>query len=198
MKKYSIFFSAFIFTLSFSQNTKSYCYKTRFFSEGINLKKNGTFDYNIRINGGVNQEINGNWQIRNDSILVLDSYPQKSKLIVSENLKRGKKIIFRVRDSDERMINYNIYIITEKKDTIYYKNQFGKSVIKEKPKSFYLVNTSGLYSPIYIIKGKNTNFFEIRFEHWRVFENEYWKIHGDKIVPLGMNGQYVNYFMKEN
>ena len=78
MKKYSIFFSAFIFTLSFSQNTKSYSYKTRFFSEGINLKKNGTFDYNIRINGGVNQEINGNWQIRNDSILVLDSYPHVS------------------------------------------------------------------------------------------------------------------------
>ncbi len=47
-------------------------------------------------------EIFGNWQLRNDSILILDSNPQRSRLVVKEHFKKGKKNNFSsVKDFEE-------------------------------------------------------------------------------------------------
>jgi len=199
MKKYNIIIFMLVFTTSFSQtDTKVYSYKNRFFSESIELKVNGKFKYNNQIHMGGRSEIEGNWQLRNDTILVLDSSPQRSKIIVKENLKKNKNVTFQVRDSKQDIIDYHLYVINDRQDTIVYRDQFDKSIIKEKPISFFLVNTIGLHSPIIKVTNSKVNYFDIIFEQKRVFENEYWKIHGDEIIPLGMNGQYVNYFLKEN
>ncbi|ASK30486.1 hypothetical protein CEY12_10365 [Chryseobacterium sp. T16E-39] len=177
----------------FSQNKSGiYSYKTPYYFESINLLKDGTFKY-YRKTEFLKDEIFGNWQLRNDSILVLDSNPQRSKLMVKEHIKKGKKITFTVRDSEEYLINYQLHIITNKKDTLAYRNQFEKSVIKEKPISFYIISTEGLHSPVYKIKGTNSNFFDVKFERQRVFENEQWRFVGNSIIPLGLDGKYSNY-----
>lgn len=182
--------------IGFAQNeTKAYSYKTRYYNEGINLNKDGTFKYTLKTEFTIN-EILGNWQLRNDSILVLDSHPQKSKLNVYEDYKKGKKVTFIVRDSEQNHIGYSLHVITDKKDTIVYKNQFDKSVIMERPVYFYVVNKAGLHSPIYKIRSKRGNYFSIRFEQQRIFENEQWKLKENKIIPIGLDGKYSNYVLE--
>ncbi|MCA6069499.1 hypothetical protein JI747_020255 [Chryseobacterium sp. RG1] len=199
MKKYlSLYFILFTI-LSFSQDSKlkEYCYKAPRYYECINLLKDGSFKY-YRKTEFLKEEIYGNWQVKNDSLLVLDSNPQRSRLIVNEIYKKGKKITFNVRDSEQRLINYHLYIIRNKKDTIAYKDQFDKTIVtnKEKGMSFYIVNTAGLHSPEYKFKSNKANYFNVTFEQKRIFENEQWKFKGNKIVPLNLDGKYSNYELK--
>jgi hypothetical protein len=193
MKKcYSICFlllSIFIF----SQNQVGiYSYKSPHYYESINLLKDGTFKY-YKKTEFLQDEIFGNWQLRNDTILVLDSHPQKSKLIVFEGLKKKKTMTFNVRDTRGNTFQYYLYLISDKKDTITYNNQFETTTIKEKPTSFYIVSSEGLHSPIYNIKGAKSNFFDIKFERQRIFENEQWKFIENNLIPLGLDGQYSKY-----
>ena len=177
----------------FSQNKSGvFSYKAPHYSENIDLLKDGTFKY-YKKTEFLQDEIFGNWQLRNDNILVLDSNPQRSKFTVKEHFKRGKKMTFVVRDSEEDLIGYHLYIITDKKDTIAYRNQFEKSVIKEKSTFFYIVSSEGLHSPVYKIRGTKSNFFNVKFERKRVFENEQWKFLENSLVPLGLDGKYSNY-----
>ena len=46
-----------------------------------------------------------------------------------------------------------------------------------------------------MIEGKRTNYFEIRFETIRVFENEKWLIKKElkQINPIGMDGEFQKY-----
>lgn len=197
MKKYNIIIFICLFTIGFSQtNTKVYSYQTRFFSESIILNENGRFTYNMQVHMGGKSEIEGNWQLRSDSILVLDSNPQRSKIIIKESFKKNKKTTFYIRNSKRDLIDYHLYIINNKQDTIIYRDQFDNSIIKEKPVSFFLVNTLGLHSPTINITNPAANYFDIIFEQKRVFENEYWKIYDNKIIPLGMDGKYSTYQLK--
>ena len=179
---------------AYSQNTSDslYSYKSPHYYESINLSKDGTFDYYQKTEF-TKSEIKGNWQLRNDSILVLDSRPQKSKLIVFESYKKNRKTIFRVQNMKGNLINYSIFLITNKGDTTEYKNQFDKAFVEGEYSSFYIFDSKGLQSPIYEIQGARSNFFDIKFEEQRVFENEYWKYYGYYIVPLGFDNKYANY-----
>ncbi|WP_419870172.1 hypothetical protein [Chryseobacterium sp. CT-SW4] len=177
----------------FSQNKSGvYSYKTSHYSESINLLKDGTFRY-YKNTEFLKDEIFGNWQLRNDSIIVLDSYPQKSKLNVIEGLKKQKITTINVKDFRGNPFHYNLYLISDKKDTVLYKNQFEASIIKEKPNFFYLVSSEGLQSPVYKITGTKSNCFDVMFERQRVFENEQWKLLENTIIPLGLDGKYSNY-----
>lgn len=197
MKKcYSLYFIL-CSILSFSQESKlrEYSYKAPHYYESINLLKDGTFKY-YKKTEFLKEEIFGNWQLRNDTILVLDSNPQRSRLVVDESLKRKKKIVFYVRDSQGNPFNYYLYTVYNQNDTIIYKDQFEKTIVKNRPSAFYIISSEGLRSPVYDLKGKKSNFFDIRFERQRTFENEQWKFNGNKIIPLGLDGKYSNYQLK--
>jgi hypothetical protein len=179
---------------AYSQNTSDslYSHKSLHYYESIILFKNGAFGYYQKTEF-TKSEIKGNWQLRNDSVLVLDSRPQKPKIIVFESYKKNRKTVFRVRNMKNNSINYSIFLITNKGDTTEYKNQFDKTICEGEFSSFYIFDSKGLKSPTYEIQGARANYFDIRFEEHRVFENEYWKYYGNYIVPLGVDNKYANY-----
>ncbi|MEZ7875349.1 MAG: hypothetical protein QMB47_10275 [Bacteroidales bacterium] len=186
---------------AYSQNTFDkkdvFTYKAPHYYESIDLLENGSFVYYSK-SEFIKTEIEGNWQLRNDSILVLDSRPQRNKITVLESQKRSKKSTFQIRNTDNHQIHYNLYLITKDNDTLEFKNQFDKTVVLGKFSSFYVVDTKGQYSPIYKILGSRSNIFNIMIEEKRVFENEYWKYYGKYIVPLGIDGKYSSYKLLKN
>ncbi len=170
----------------------NYSYKSLHHNESIDLFENGTFSY-FQKSEFLKIEITGNWQIRNDSLLVLDSKPQRAKLIVWESKKKGKKTVVQVRDMENNTMNYRLYLISNKGDTLEYKDQFDKTATLGKIASFYIVDTKGLHSPLYKIQGTRSNFFDVHFETHRVFENEYWRFKKQSIIPLGIDNGHSNY-----
>ncbi|PSL43314.1 hypothetical protein CLV51_1083 [Chitinophaga niastensis] len=195
MKKIKILYGLLLLSAPiYSQNASSsiYQYKSSHYYESIDLLNDGTFKYYQKTEF-TKSEINGNWQLRHDSILVLDSSPQKTKLKVSESYKKNRKVTFRIRDMKNDLIYYNIYLLTNEGDSLVFKDQFDKTTATGKFSSFYIVDTKGLHSPVYNINGVRTNFFDISVEQQRVFENEHWKHCDQYIVPLGLNGKYSDY-----
>lgn len=187
--------------LAYPQNTFDkkdvFTYKAPHYYESIDLLENGSFVYYSK-SEFIKTEIEGNWQLRNDSILVLDSRPQRSKITVFESQKRSKKSTFQIRNTDNHQIHYNLYLITNDNDTLEFKNQFDKTVVLGEFSSFYVVDTKGQYTSIYKILGSRSNIFDIMIEEKRVFENEYWKYYGKYIVPLGIDGKYSSYKLVKN
>ena len=188
-----------ILLLSFSvpKNNQEgiYEYKTRYFNEKIELGIDYKFQYEYR-KEFIQFNIDGNYRIKGDS-LILDSSPQRDKIIVKESSKGNLKTIrFKVTDKIGSPLNYKLSLITRDNDTITLINQYFESKLKIKNlKSFYIYDTKGLKSPTYDIVGLRTNYFEIQFETKRVFDNEVWKIKNDKITPKGLNGEIQKYFL---
>lgn len=175
-----------------------YIYKSRNYYESIDLKNNKQFIYNYK-NEFISYEIKGNYKINSDS-LVLDSNPQRDKIIVKE-LNKGNKNnnLIIVKDKNGNTLTYHIYLILLDDKVICLKDQWEKSKIKNQIiKGFYIVDTKGLKSSTYLKKGKFSNYFEVQFETKRVFENESWHIEKDKIKPIGMDGEYQNYYLEKN
>ncbi|CAM3555339.1 hypothetical protein ESV24_15190 [Aequorivita lipolytica] len=179
--------------------TGIYSYSREHFSETLQLNDNYTFKYNFMMHF-IRQEIIGNYVVAGDS-LILNSFPQRDKIIVQENLKgnfRNKK--FQVTLKDGYSFNYQLYLITKSNDTIISKNQISRSRSRiNELKSFYIIDSKGLKSPTYFLKGTNTNYFDVQFEHIRVFESEKWIIDKklEKIRPIGMDNEYQNYFLSK-
>ncbi len=198
----------FIFTIflitTLIQNEKDsligkYSYSQRHFTESLELNSDKTFNYKVRMEF-FRQEINGNYVILGDSI-VLNSIPQRDKIIVDEKFKRSKKKTFRVTDKSGRLINYHLTITTDKEEIIEFKDCFDIVTTTDyNIKSFHITDTKGLKSPEYTIRGKSSNYFDIRFEHIRVFESEKWIIDNElkRIKPIGTNGEYQTYFLNKN
>jgi hypothetical protein len=200
MKTTIFIFISIIFSLPINkENHKGqYSYKNRNYYESINLKENSQFIYNYK-NEFISYEIKGNYKI-NDSNLVLDSNPQRDKIIVKESNKGNKKnSLIIVRDKESNILTYHIYLILLNDEIICLKDQWDKTKIKNQEiKGFYIVDTKGLKSPVYLKKGKFSNHFVVLFETKRVFENETWLIEKDKIKPIGMDGEYQNYYLEKN
>lgn len=174
-----------------------YEYKSGNFYESIELKANYKFEYNYRLNP-ISYSLEGNYRIKGDS-LILNSSPQRDKIIVRESKKGNKKNFrFCVVDKLGVPFNYTLYAITKENDTITLTNQWKNSKIKNIPiRSFYIVDSKGLKTPTYLIQGTNTNHFEIIMETKRVMDNEIWKIKDNIITPIGMNGEYQPYSLKK-
>jgi len=188
-----------ILLLSFSflaKNKKGiYEYNGEFFNEKIELGKDFKFKHEYRTEF-LQMSLEGNYRIKGDS-LILDSSPQRDKILVKERSK-GKLNThrFRVVDKTGYPINYQLYLITKNHDTITLKNQYIESKLTIKDlKSFYIYDTKGLKSPTYNVVGLRTNYFEIQFETNRVLDNEVWRIKDNQISPLGMSGEKQNYFL---
>ena len=185
--------------LSFIYESKKYSYSNNHFSETIELGENNKFEYSAKIHMRSKMKINGSYYIVNDS-LFLNSIPQRDKLIVNEqfNSKRKKENCFNVIDKDYSLLTYHLYIELENGKNLVFRDQFEKTIFpREKIKSFYLIDTKGLKSSTYKIKGQNTNSFHVIFETKRIFENESWLIKGDSIKPKGFDGVFQEYFLSK-
>jgi len=169
-----------------------YYFKNGDFYEEISLKKDGQFSY-MCTGHFTKEQIVGNWQIRGQQ-LILDSRPQRDRLIVRESFKRGikGKRIF-VRDKANEYLNYTIIGINAINDTVFIRDQWKSSILDHNVNSFYLIDNKGLFSPVYLIKGLRSNVFEVFFETKRIFEDEHWDIQTDNIVPKSAGGKLQGY-----
>lgn len=174
-----------------------YEYKSNNFYERIELGKDFRFKYNYHFHS-VAYSLQGNYRIKGDS-LILDSNPQRDKIIVKEHKKGNKnKTRFCVKDKLGESFNYTLYAINTQDDTITLSNQWSKSkLIDEKIESFYIVDSKGLRTPSYEIKGTRTNSFEVQMETTRVMDNEVWQITGNSISLKGMNGKNQSYKLEK-
>ncbi|CAN5430223.1 hypothetical protein BH09BAC6_BH09BAC6_22960 [soil metagenome] len=187
-----------ITTIAYSQNkidaSGEYFYKSEHYFESLLLKSNGEFLY-TRNQEFTSEKITGNWQLRNNMV-VLDSRPQRDKLLVYEHYKnRIKGAIIYVYDKDQELIHYSLTAVNALNDTIRLKYQWRFSKIGFQIKSFYLKNSNGLTSPIYHVQGTHSNEFKVLFETTRVFENESWSLKEDKIIPKNAEGYPEKYFL---
>jgi len=176
----------------------SYSYKNNKYFESIELKDNNKFVYSSK-QEFLNYEIRGNYHIIGDS-LVLDSNPQKDKIIVRESIKgaKNKNIIF-VSDKKGEAIHYNLFLILDNDKELKMTDQWEVSKIKDQNiKGFYIIDSKGLKSPTYIINGKYSNHFEVLFETKRIFENEKWFLKDKKIKPRGLDSKFQNYFLEKD
>lgn len=172
-----------------------YSYETERYSEKIELRENNTFDYSIS-NEFIRYRIQGNFNFRGDS-LILDSSPQKDKIIVRES-KQGRNNITKIIVTNKMGDNFHYsLIITERnnnKDSLI--GQWGTAIIKNKKiKSFSILDSKGLRSPEYFRAGSTSNYFIVQFESTRIFENEGWLIKGNTLCPKGLDGNLQNYFL---
>lgn len=191
-----------IISISFTVQSKLYEgiyeYKTDTFYESIELNTDYKFKYNYRLHS-INYGLEGNYRVKGNS-LILDSSPQKDKIIVRESKKGNKNNVrFCITDKLGTPFNYTLYVIDKENDTITLKNQWESSKLKNRTiKSFYIVDSKGLETPLYQIQGTKTNYFKVQMETKRVLDNEVWKITEKTITPRGNNGKYQSYVLKKN
>ena len=158
----------------------------------MTLEENGKFHF-IEKTEWTKLVLDGNWQIRGNN-LILDSSPQRDRLIVIESLtpKLSYKLV-NVTNKGGENIHYYLYGITASNDTIALRDQYISSKIDKRINTFYLISTGGLKSPLYTIQGSKTNTFDVLFETTRVFENESWEINGHTITPNCPGGYKQNF-----
>lgn len=169
--------------------------KTNRFYENIKLMPNNEFSYKYNVHF-INYTLEGNYFVKGDS-LILNSNPHRDKVIVRET-KMGRKNIttFKVTDKQGIPFNYTLYCVARNNDTIVLKNQNNNSKVKDKEIiEFYIVDTKGLKTPSYIIKGERTNCFGIQMETKRSFDNEVWQIKDNTVLPRGMDSEYQDYVL---
>jgi len=174
-----------------------YSYHTNRYYESIDLKSGNKFTYNVK-QEFFQFEINGNFIFRGDTI-VLDSYPQRDKIIVNEsNQSNLDNTTILVTNKMGDFIHYHLYLVLSNDTIMNLQNQWMKSRIEgKKIKGFYIIDSKGLRSPMYYIKGKLSNYFNVQFESKRTFENETWLIQNNKICPRGLDGELQEYFLEK-
>lgn len=183
----------------FSQSlVGKYLFSERFFYKSLELFPNGTFIYYFS-SEFIKDECKGNWQIRGRD-LILDSSPKKDKIICHE-FRRGRKAYtyFNVKSKNyEGLMFYYLYIIKNSGDTIELKDQFNISKIRVKGiKGFFIINTSGIKSPTYLVQERGMNWFYVLLEDDRVFENEDWRISEMGLLPRNNSGDYEDFLLKK-
>jgi hypothetical protein len=199
MKTTLYIFTSLVFSLLIGKENHlgNYSYKNDRYYESIELKEGNKFTYFTK-QEFINYEIRGNYTIQGDS-LVLNSSPQRDKIIVQESKKGSQKCnVIVVTDKMGIDIHYNLFLILDDNIEIKLANQWEKSKIRDqKIKGFYIIDTKGLKSPIYFKKGKSSNYFKVQLETNRVFDNETWYLNNNKIKPKGLNGEFQNYVLEK-
>lgn len=191
-----------IFIISFAltnNNLGVYTYQSLNYKGRLELKENNQFLYSEK-NEYYNFEVKGSYFTNGDT-LILNSVPQKDKLLVYEKYINRQKLIFNVKNKlDKYPLTYHLYIITENDSLIELREQWDKSKLDYmKIKSFYIIDYKGLKSPLYYVKGKHSNYFEVFFEPTRVFENEVWLFNADReIIHKGLDEEYRKFTLKKN
>jgi hypothetical protein len=186
--------------MAFCQNinvTGNYSYSSRFYNENISLTETGKFSWEVKTEF-TKLSSTGSWRISGDS-LILCSNPVAEKLIVKESEEKNSSVTtFYISDKSKDPINYYLYVITLTNDTTIYENQFQKSISANRVKAFFLVDSKGLYSPVYYLKSSSTNRLDVLFETKRMFENERWIIKNLFIIPRGADGTIQKYKLEKD
>ena len=183
-------------------------YSEKWYRADMCLMENGEFIFSGGWRYG-SWNIRGNWHLRNDSILVLNSVPQKTRFRVREEyktqkgLKRKYRKYFRnhaeisvLDDSLENWTPCYLFTISEKGDTVKHRwNGVGPFLVENNFDAFY-IDRGTTKSPTYRRKSKSSNYFLILFPSGYIFENEEWIYKKDYLIPLDQNGK--DYKMKRN
>lgn len=167
----------------------------KFTSEAITLNADFTFEYIISTEF-TKIKANGYWQL-SGSNLILNSSDKREKFNVEERKNRRNKIKFDVTYKSNEPLYYQLYLITNK-DTSHIEDVFGDTVINHTEaalKAFYIMDARGFRYPTYFLKKRKANYFRVRLEKDRIFDNESWQIkdNGNKLQPIGLNGSFMNY-----
>lgn len=192
---------AITYVLSFmimNDNVGTYTYQSHKFKANLELKGNNQFFYNEK-NEYYNFSVNGSYFIKGDT-LILNSIPQRDRLIVYEKYNKNRKLVFDVKNKlDKYPLGYYLYIIAENDSIIELSDQWDKSKLDYiKIKAFYIIDNKGLKSPLYYVKGCHSNYFEVLFEPTRVFENEVWLINENhEIIHKGLDNDYRKFTLKK-
>lgn len=182
-----------------NKNLGKYEYKTNHYWECINLKGNNIFEFQSgHYMSGV-EKVSGRFIINGDS-LILNSLPQREKIIVNEKYIRKNRdnYSFNIKDRSDFFVQNNLNLNLSFDDGTIESIQipFGKFNVKTKKriKSFYVGNI-GLKFPIYYLKSDVTNTFDVKLDFKRIFDNEIWLFDEGKIKPIGIDGEYQKYFL---
>lgn len=182
-----------------NKNLGKYEYKANHYLECINLKENNIFEFQSRRSMSGFEKVSGRFIINGDS-LILNSVPQREKIIVKENyLKKNRNnYSFNITDKSNSFVqnnlNLNLSFNDGTKESILIPFKRFNIKTKKKIKSFYVGNI-GLKFPNYILKSDVTNTFDVKLEFKRVFDSEIWLFEDGKIKPLGVDGEYQKYFL---
>jgi hypothetical protein len=164
------------------------------FNESLQLNIDSSFNYECN-RPFIKERIVGRWHsIRNEIILNSDNKSEKIK--VTEKLEvDSNKFRVCVYNKQKEPINYKLFIVNNKNDTIEMTDQWECSLIKDSICSFYIADSKGLFSPKYLVKNKRYNSFYVLFETKRIFDNEIWELKGDSIIPKDSQGNNQSYFL---
>ena len=164
-----------------------YSYHSGKFHEEIELFHDNKFVYHQK-REFLDIKVIGNYKVSNDGV-ILDSYPQRDKIIVKESSKtKSGKTEIRVRDKFGNSFYYFVDLFFKDGTVITLKNQYEVTSIDLTPIGFKITDSKGLSSPKYIVQGNNSMCFDVLFESNRVFENEFWEIKNEEIIPIGFDG----------
>lgn len=138
----SIYIGEYLLTKESQQSTHSYC--------EMELKENGRFMF-LETRDLYKVELEGNWYVEKDSILILESVKRTMPPIVTEYKKKSKpkKCKFRFYDLYHKRIFCNLFVIS-KGDTIQYQQLWQPLVVDNFIDSFYFIGATGNCSKTYV------------------------------------------------
>lgn len=162
--------------------------------ESMELKSDGTFEYCISF-PGYKDALTGNWQVRYDSILVLDSKRQRCPTLVTKKKHRNKSNHAKISVfSPSGMENgCCIYVVNNNDTTEYYHNY--SSVRIKAPFDYFFLRD-------YIIQSHNIKYepyvksYRIVFQQSLVFNDEHWIIKDGYIKTKGSSGIFNSYLLR--
>ncbi|MBP1677075.1 MAG: hypothetical protein H6Q20_1634 [Bacteroidetes bacterium] len=132
----------------------------------------------------------GYWEVK-DSFLILNSTMPERITVYEDYNKKSKFSVINIFPSNfpnDIYLRYNIYIITEKNDTLSFLKRTEHIIrVKGNIKSFWIEdNDTGIKSRQYFLLSKKSNIISVLFYKGIMFENENWLIvNKDKIRADG-------------
>jgi hypothetical protein len=171
----------------------TYLFKNNKVSEELVLNPDYTFDYSF-YRDWLRIYINGSWSVCDDN-LILNSIPRKDKMKVKESKGTNKYYTLNVESMDGREFFYYIFLKWDDGKETIHEDQWGSTKLKKKVKlkSFYIVDSKGLKSPVYEVKDFESRNFDVKVEKQRMFIMEKWKIDGSEITPRMFDGELAKY-----
>lgn len=196
-------------TTALCQTAATYCYDgkrsdygTEWHKAKMCLMGNGDFVFSGEWRLG-EWNVYGNWQIRDDSILVLNTHPQKTRFMVHEEQVSHKQKLgkyrnyayFMVLDDSLKLAPCYLYTISTTGDTLMQHSPIGGFIADNDFVSFFL-ERGVVRSPTYKRKSSRSNDFLILFSGDFIFENEEWKYNKNYLIPLPRLGKNCDYRLK--
>ena len=168
------------------------------FYEHIELSSDGSFIYRMRMGGFIKTEVNGNWELKKQ-YLVLNSNNATPDTIDLKECDSKNEIsdsiyVIKVRNKKGYKINYSLILNGDRENII--KEQFDQTVISRKipVNDVQIITSSGIYSNRLSISKKGRCFL-VAINDKRVFVDEEWMLLNNKIRPMGLDKNPVKYFL---